>query len=141
MAHGLEGRTPFLDSRVAAEAFRLPDRLKVRRGQGKHLLRRLLERRLPSAAAFAAKRGFTVPVIEWIAGRGKQLGELVARQPAIAEICEPGRVEALFQSSGKHAGFAAWTLLFYALWHRAHLLGLPADGDAFDCLAQTTRGN
>ena len=48
--------------------------------------------------------------------------------------------EALFQASGKHAGFAAWTLLFYALWHRAHVLGLPAAGDAFDCLAATPRG-
>ena len=140
MAHGLEGRTPFLDRTVAGAAFRLPDRLKVRQGRGKHLLRRLLERRLPGAPAFAAKRGFTVPVVEWIAGRGRPLGALVARQPAIAEICEPGRVEALFQASGKHAGFAAWTLLFYALWHRAHVLGLPAEGDAFECLAATPRG-
>jgi len=141
MAHGLEGRTPFLDSAVARAAFRLPDRVKLRHGRGKHLLRRLLERRLPGAPAFAAKRGFTVPVMEWIAGRGKPLGGLVARQPGIAEICEPGRVEALFQASGKHAGFAAWTLLFYALWHRAHLLGRPAGGDAFDCLSETARGN
>jgi len=141
MAHGLEGRTPFLDSAVAAAAFRLPDRLKVQGGRGKHLLRQLLERRLPSAPAFAPKRGFTVPVIEWIARRGRELGALVARQPAVAEICEPGRVEALFQAaSGKHQGFAAWTLLFYALWHRAHLLGLPSEGDAFECLAATPRG-
>ena len=119
----------------------LPDRLKLRHGQGKHLLRRLLERRLKGAPAFAAKRGFTVPVIEWIAGRGRTLGALVARQPGIAEICEPGRVEPLFQASGKHEGFAAWTLLFYALWHRTHLLGRPPGGDVFDCLAETVRGN
>jgi asparagine synthase (glutamine-hydrolysing) len=141
MAHGLEGRTPFLDSAVAGAAFRLPDRLKVRHGRGKYLLRRLLERRLPGVQAFAPKRGFTVPVAEWIAGRGRPLGALVARQPAIAALCQPGRVEALFQASGKHVGFAAWILLFYALWHRAHVLGLPNGGDAFDCLAATTRGN
>ena len=141
MAHGLEGRTPFLDPAVAGAAFRLPDRLKVRHGRGKYLLRRLLERRLPGQAAFAPKRGFTVPVIEWIAGRGRSLGELVARQPAIAALCRPGRVEALFQASGKHVGLATWTLLFYALWHRTHVLGLPNGGDAFDCLAETVRGN
>jgi asparagine synthase (glutamine-hydrolysing) len=141
MAHGLEGRTPFLDPAVAGAALRLPDRLKVRHGQGKYLLRRLLERRLPGVQAFAPKRGFTVPVAEWIAGRGRPLGELVARQPAIAALCQPGRVEALFQASGKHVGFAAWILVFYALWHRAHVLGRPNGGDVFDCLAQTIRGN
>ncbi|MBV8166478.1 MAG: asparagine synthase (glutamine-hydrolyzing) [Alphaproteobacteria bacterium] len=140
MAHGLEGRTPFLDPAVAGAAFRLPDRHKIRGGLGKHLLRRLLARRLPGAEAFAPKRGFTVPVVDWIAGQGKRLGELVARQPGIAEIADPARVEALFQATGKQVGFAAWTLLFYALWHRAHALGLPSDGDAFDCLAATPRG-
>ncbi len=103
-------------------------------------MRRLVERRVPSAHAFAAKRGFTVPVGDWIAGRGRQLGALVARQPGIVEICEPARVEGLFQATGKHVGFAAWTLLFYALWHRAHVLGLPPGGDAFDCLAEAPRG-
>ncbi|MBI3515222.1 MAG: asparagine synthase, partial [Proteobacteria bacterium] len=141
MAHGLEGRTPFLDPRVAGVAFRLPDRLKVRHGRGKYLLRRLLERRLPGLQAFTPKRGFTVPVGAWIVGRGKALGQLVARQPAVAELCQPGRVEALFQASGKHVGFAAWSLLFYALWHRANVLGLPPGDDAFEALAQAIRGN
>jgi asparagine synthase (glutamine-hydrolysing) len=45
-------------------------------------------------------------------------------------------VERLFQSKGKHERFAAWTLLFYALWHRAHILGKPADGDIFHCLSE-----
>jgi asparagine synthase (glutamine-hydrolysing) len=140
MAHGLEGRTPFLDPAVAGAAFRLPDRQKIRGGLGKHLLRRLLARRMPGAEAFGAKRGFTVPVVDWMAGQGKRLGALVAHQPGIAEIAEPGRVEALFQASGKRVGFACWTLLFYALWHRAHALRLPSDGDAFECLAATARG-
>ena len=65
----------------------------------------------------------------------------MARQPGIAELCDPGKVEALFQARGKHAGFAAWTLLFYALWHRAHVLGLPPGDDTFDALAQGIRGN
>ena len=32
-------------------------------------------------------------------------------------------------------GFAAWQLLFYALWHRRHILGLPPAGDVFETLA------
>jgi asparagine synthase (glutamine-hydrolysing) len=40
MAHGLEGRTPFLDPAVASFGYSLPDRHKVRDGYGKYLLRR-----------------------------------------------------------------------------------------------------
>ena len=31
-------------------------------------------------------------------------------------------------------GFAAWVLLFYALWHRHHILGQAAGGDVFETL-------
>jgi asparagine synthase (glutamine-hydrolysing) len=135
MANGLEGRTPFLDPAVAAVAFRLPDRLKIRRGLGKWLLRRWLAERVPAADAFGAKRGFTVPVGAWIGAESRRLGPLVAKAPGVEEIADPAKVEKLFQASGKHERFAAWVLLFYALWHRAHILGKPADGDIFHCLA------
>jgi len=128
MAHGIEGRVPFLDPVLAEFAFRLPDRMKVRKGMGKWLLRHWLDRALPQARPFEKKRGFTVPVAEWIARR-PEIGPLLARQPGIAEICRPGTVEALFAGCNKSTGFACWTLLFYALWHHRHILGRPADGD------------
>lgn len=135
MAHGVEGRTPFLDPAVAAVAFRLPDRLKIREHKGKWLLRRWLDGALPAAAAFGPKRGFTVPVAEWIASEGARLGPLVAAQPGVEEVAERAAVIKLFRDTRKHAGFAAWTLLFYALWHRRHVLGRSPDGDVFECLA------
>ncbi|HTR16116.1 MAG TPA: asparagine synthase (glutamine-hydrolyzing) [Acetobacteraceae bacterium] len=136
MAHGVEGRTPFLDPAVAAAGFRLPDRLKVRKDQGKWLLRRWLEQALPVAAPFAPKQGFTVPVGAWIAAQGARLGPLVARQPGVAAIADPGRVAALFRhASGKRQGLAAWTLLFYALWHRAHIEGVTPRGNVFEVLS------
>lgn len=136
MAHGVEGRTPLLDPAVAAATFRLPDALKVRNGRGKWLLRRWLERHLPAARPFAAKQGFTVPVGTWIAAAGARLGILVAASPAIEEIADPARVITLFRNaSGRREGFAAWTLLFYALWHRRHVMGLPPAGDVFATLA------
>jgi asparagine synthase (glutamine-hydrolysing) len=122
MAHGTEGRTPYLDTEVAALAFRLPDELKVRRGLGKWLLRRWLADRLPDTQPFARKRGFTVPVARWIAARADQIGPLVARSSAVGEICRPDAVERLFAAAtNKRAARAAWNLLFYALWHRRHI--------------------
>jgi len=136
MAHGVEGRTPFLDPAVAQAGFCLPDALKVRDGRGKFLLRTWLASALPGTKPFAPKQGFTVPVGAWIAEEGARLGALVARQPGVAEIAAPGRVEALFKAaSNKREGMAAWRLLFYALWHRAHIEHLPVDGGLMDVLA------
>ena len=141
MAHGVEGRVPFLDPVVAEFAFRLPDRLKIKRRRGKWLLRRWLETGLPASRPFSRKRGFSVPVEEWIAVRAINLGPLVAVQPGIAEVCRPGAVENLFSGlhtgSGKRHGKAAWTLLFYALWHRAHIMGHESRGDLLDVLADS----
>jgi asparagine synthase (glutamine-hydrolysing) len=138
MAHAVEGRTPFLDAGVASAAFRLPDAMKLRDGQGKWILRRWLEKHLPVARPFAPKQGFTVPVGEWIKGQGSRLGPLVAAQPCIAEIADPAKVRALFGDIRRRRhGFAAWKLLFYALWHRRHILALPHAGDVFETLAAT----
>lgn len=135
MAHGVEGRVPFLDPRMAAFAFTLPDGFKIKHGHGKHLLRHWLSTAMPAAHAFSRKRGFTVPVGEWIAAQGKRVGEAVARQPAIAALCDPVAVCELFRAADGRAGKAAWTLLFYALWHKAHMEGADMGGDVFEALS------
>lgn len=134
MAHGLEGRTPFLDREVAAKVFLLKDTLKIADGQGKWILRQWLNKVMPQAKPFSRKRGFTVPVGHWINQRGDQLGPIVAGLPAIQRVCEPEAVERIFKSTDKHAGFAAWTLLFFALWHRRHIEGIHPEGDVFETL-------
>ncbi|MCM0021302.1 MAG: asparagine synthetase B family protein, partial [Tagaea sp.] len=140
MAHGVEGRTPFLDPAVADFAFRLPDNLKTRKRWGKWLARKWLDTALPAAAAFAPKQGFTVPVQAWIAADAARLAPLVASSAGVAAIAKPDAVARLFANAAeKREGFAAWTLLFYALWHRRHALGLAPEGDVFHAL-DTARG-
>lgn len=134
MAHGVEGRVPFLDPFVADFAFRLPNKLKVRAKTGKWLLRKWLERMLPESKPFEPKRGFTVPVGEWIAPEGARLGEAVAGQAGVSEICDPDKVKELF-AAGSAQGQAQWVLLFYALWHQHHIIGADASGDVFEVLA------
>jgi len=135
MAHGLEGRTPFLDPKVAAFAFALPDRLKINRRFGKWLLRQLLDRLAPGFGAFERKRGFTVPVAEWIRARGGALPGLVAAQPGVQAMCRPDVVAGLFQAGDKRSGQAAWGLLFFALWHQVHILGAEPAGSPEETLA------
>lgn len=139
MANGVEGRTPFLDPVVAEVAFRLPDTLKIQDGRGKWLLRRWLDTVLPAARPFDRKRGFSVPVAEWIEDAAMEIGPLVARQPGVTEMCEPRAVESLFSKKGKRQGFAAWLLLFYALWHNHHVLGIQDVENVRDALESGKR--
>ncbi len=134
MAHGLEGRTPYLDPVVADFAFRLPDRAKVRGGLGKWLLREWLARNVPAAEPFARKQGFNPPMGEWIAARAGRVGELVAAQPGVAEWLPAEQVRAVIGEAARR-GQPAWSLLFYALWHSHHVLGLDADGSVEEVLA------
>jgi asparagine synthase (glutamine-hydrolysing) len=135
MAHGVEGRVPFLDPAVAGFAFPLPDSFKVRRSMGKWLLRRWLETGLPESKPFSKKRGFTVPVGPWIAKEGARLGPMVAKQAGIERLCRPDTVAQLFKATGRREAAAQWALLFYALWHQHHIVGDRAEGDVFAVLA------
>ena len=134
MAHGLEGRTPYLDPVVADFAFRLPDRAKVRGGLGKWLLREWLARNVPAAEPFARKQGFNPPIGEWIAGRGPGVANLVAAQPGVAAVFAADQVRAVLSDAGR-SGQPAWSLIFYALWHSHHVLGLSPDGSVEEVLA------
>lgn len=142
MAHGLEGRVPFLDPVVADVAVRLDESLLIQGKSGKWILRRWLDQALPEAQPFARKKGFTVPVGAWIAEQGKKLAPLMAASPGMADIADPQAVQSLFADpavgTDKTKGFAAWTLLVYALWMRHHMMGQAMVGGVFDVL--TARG-
>ena len=118
MAHGLEGRTPFLDREVAAFAFPLPDRLKVQGRYGKWLLRKWLERTCPAAEPWARKQGFTVPVDAWIAPRAETIAGRLGEVAALRTLRPDAAAE--FRAGG--AG-VRWPLLFFAVWSLIHLDG------------------
>ncbi|EHH69363.1 asparagine synthase (glutamine-hydrolyzing) [Gluconobacter morbifer] len=135
MAHSAEGRTPLLDPVVAKAVWPLAARFKVRDRYGKWLLRRWLETALPESRPFAPKQGFTVPIGHWIERWSRRLGPLMARQDCIRALNLPLDVRSLFETATQRGHVRqAWTLLFYALWHRHHIENIPADGDVFDTL-------
>jgi asparagine synthase (glutamine-hydrolysing) len=59
----------------------------------------------------------------------------VAAQAGVIEACRPGAVEGLFAAPRGRRAKAAWTLLFFALWHQCHILGRSPEGGVFEALA------
>ena len=70
MAHSVEGRFPFLDVHVAAFAASLPERLRLRDLEEKHLLRRAVAPLLPSEIGARAKRPYRAPILRAFFGPG-----------------------------------------------------------------------
>ena len=68
MATSLEARAPLLDYHLFEYAWQLPVSMKVRGGQGKLLLRQVLNKYVPQEMFARPKQGFAVPVDEWLRG-------------------------------------------------------------------------
>jgi len=66
MAHGVEARVPYLDHKLVEMAFSLPASMKIRGRTDKYLLRRIAGELLPKEIATRKKKGFTVPLEEWL---------------------------------------------------------------------------
>jgi asparagine synthase (glutamine-hydrolysing) len=78
MAVSLEAREPLLDHRLIEFAATLPERLRLRGGQGKWLLKRTMRRYLPEDVLYRPKQGFVTPIAQWfrgpLAGAARNIG-------------------------------------------------------------------
>jgi asparagine synthase (glutamine-hydrolysing) len=122
MAVSLEAREPLLDSRLAELAFALPLSMKIRDGERKWVLRRVLERRVPRALFERPKMGFGVPLADWLRGPLRPWAEsLLARERIAREgFFDPGAVAALWSQTLDPArrsnGYEAWNVLMFQAW-------------------------
>jgi asparagine synthase (glutamine-hydrolysing) len=66
MAAGVEVRVPFLDKELVEFAYNIPDRFKQNGVEGKWVLKKALEGRLPNDVIYRPKTGFGVPLRRWM---------------------------------------------------------------------------
>jgi asparagine synthase (glutamine-hydrolysing) len=126
MAVSLETRAPFLDPRVVQFAASLPLGYKLHGSSGKYILKKALEPLLPANILHRKKKGFGIPIAEWLKGR---LNPLMHDLLAESRIREQGLFEPKFVSQliGEHeTGVAShhkqlWTLLVFQLWYERFL--------------------
>jgi asparagine synthase (glutamine-hydrolysing) len=140
MAHGLEGRSPFLDHRLAEYAAALPDQYKFRRGTTKYVLRTAFADLLPAEILRRGKRGFGVPLGAWFRGELRDyVQDLLLSPSALSrEYLEPSFVARTVREhveGDRDHGNRLWLLLTFEVWLRMmrdqatlghHALGRPA---------------
>ena len=68
MACSIESRVPFLDHQLVEFAATVPDRMKLRGGIGKYILKRAVEDILPRDIVYRKKMGFPTPLRQWLDG-------------------------------------------------------------------------
>ena len=96
MGNSIEGRFPFLDYRVAELAARVPDNLRLRGLEEKHLLRSAVARLLPEEVSARRKRPYRAPIAAAFVGPDAPdyVAELLsARAVEDAGIFDPAAVE------------------------------------------------
>ena len=85
MAVSLEAREPLLDYRLMEFAAKLPTKLRVKRGQGKYLLKKSMERYLPDDILYRPKMGFVTPIAHWFRGPLADQARGIAKSGALSK--------------------------------------------------------
>ena len=122
MESGLEVRSPFLDHRVVGLAMNIEGSQKVGWGKGKKVLREIFKDRLPEKIFSAPKKGFEVPLNNWLSGPlNKELTCALSPEflsynnlnPKLGIILKKG----ILQGKLSHAELG-WTLMSIYSWQK-----------------------
>lgn len=123
MAVGLEGRVPFLDHEVGAFAWQLPLEMKLRNGDTKWLIRRVLERYVPRSLIERPKMGFGVPIGQWLRTDLRDWAEDLLSPGSLQShgLLNPAVIRKTWEDhlSGKRNWeHRLWAVLMFQSWYR-----------------------
>jgi len=128
MANSIESRVPLLDHTLVEFAAAIPDRLKLRGGEGKYIFKKAVEDVLPHEIVYRTKMGFPTPMRAWLMDkRAQPVFDLIRdKSGVLAELIDPAQLETLFSGhlSGREDNTdRLWRLLNLQLWGEMYLTG------------------
>jgi asparagine synthase (glutamine-hydrolysing) len=136
MANSIEGRVPFLDHELVELAMAIPAAEKIKRGEGKHVLKRAVEGLLPPEVVWRPKQGFGTPVEDWFRGALGDRLDGALRDSAINELgwLDRERVSqllALHRSGRAERSFQLWNILNVSVWFDRWIAGREPVSEEF----------
>jgi asparagine synthase (glutamine-hydrolysing) len=124
MAHSLEGRSPFLSKDILEFAPGMADDFKIKSVSTKILLRTLAQQYLPPQLINQPKRGFEIPLQEWV---DKQLKDIIQTYLTAPDAIYPGLIKKSFitnllahkvQISAERRAKILFCVFSLEVWHK-----------------------
>jgi asparagine synthase (glutamine-hydrolysing) len=128
MASSVEARVPYLDHDLVEFVMGIPSAMKLTPGNPKGLLRNAAKGLLPADVLSRDKKGFGVPVAEWMKGK---LGNHMESRIKTSELCQSGLIDGEtiggyfrnHRSGRENHAVPLWVLFVLAGWHERWIVG------------------
>jgi len=123
MAHSLEARSPLLDYELMEWAARIPVEQKIWGRESKALMKKTLESDLPKELLYRPKKGFGVPIDQWIRAELKEMAydTLLSSRATARGLFKPQYVQMLLDEhchQVRQHHTRIWALLMLELWYQ-----------------------
>lgn len=123
MAYSIEAREPYLDINLIRIAVNLPDELKIKNNTQKWILKEILKRYLPEDLFNRPKKGFSIPLSNWLKNPFKNLVEEILLYGITNDLKEILDTNVIHKYWTEHIEnkvnhqYVLWSIIIFILWY------------------------